>query len=221
MSFGVVVPNRFPDIIAPLMVSIRALIPEPKPRIVIVADGHDRDYGFEKILYPKEQFVFAKSANIGIRHLGSGDVILINDDCTLIEHDFFRKLDFIAHFNPRIGILSPLIQGGVGNLFQSLHHKTERWKHRESVKLDCGFPLCFPCVWIKRSMLEEIGLLDESFVTYGGEDIEICQRAKRAGWFSAITSLLVVKHGNGSPINRASGRGKSFSMSYNRTYKWD
>jgi GT2 family glycosyltransferase len=57
---------------------------------------------------------------------------------------------------------------------------------------------------LRRRMLRDIGLLDESFFFFG-EDVELCLRAARAGWRRYYEPKAVITHygggsGNGTPI---------------------
>ncbi len=215
-SYAVIVPNRYEDVIKPLQVSIHHHIPEPKPRILIIANFHDRDYGFEAVKYPPIGFVYAKAVNMGIRAAGIDDVILLNDDCIVLVPDFFNELRKWAYQVEQVGILSPMIKGGVGNPYQYWYDKPKYWKHDEKIKaVLTPAPVCFPCVYLKRKMIDQIGPLNESFIKYGGEDNEYCDRARAAGWKAAVTSQLTIQHGDGGPeLN--TGRGKTWSTSFAR-----
>jgi N-acetylglucosaminyl-diphospho-decaprenol L-rhamnosyltransferase len=46
---------------------------------------------------------------------------------------------------------------------------------------------------LRRTMLEELGGLDEGFRLYG-EDIDLCYRAARAGWERWYVPAAVVEH---------------------------
>jgi GT2 family glycosyltransferase len=169
------------------------------PVTFLIADGHDRQYsGITTLLYKDPLFVFAKAVNMGIKALLTKDVILVNDDCQVIQPDFFRKLATYAAFHPDIGILSSLIRGKVGNDLQ-------RWtpKTRECLfEYENAIGICFPCVFLRRKMINQIGLLNEGFVDYGGEDTEYCTRARAAGWRTAVVTNLVIQHGDdASPLS--------------------
>jgi GT2 family glycosyltransferase len=49
------------------------------------------------------------------------------------------------------------------------------------------------CMLIRRSVLERIGLLDETFWMYG-EDIDLCWRSKEHGWRTHYYPAVVVRH---------------------------
>lgn len=214
--YTVVIPNRFPDIIQPFLQSVRDYIPQPYPRIIIVANEHENDYGFEMIKYPYDKFQYAKAVNIGILAAGTDDVFLMNDDIVLLNQHFFRRMSAIAHQYPQVGILSPLVKGGVGNQTQYWYKKNLYWRDHERIKHVAGdVPVCFPCVLIKRELINDIGLLNEKIKGYGGDDVEYCLRARANDWKTSVTSLLVVQHGDGGPeLN--TGRGKTWSTSFAR-----
>jgi hypothetical protein len=212
--YGVVIPNRFPEVIAPLVESINRLIPDPKPEIVIVADNHSDGYGFRAVPYPDPFFVFSKSANTGIRELGTKDVILLNDDCVLLEKDFFDRLHAAFLSQDRVGILSPLVVGCVGNRLQRWHERAQCWKPgAEFQDVRGSEAVCFPCVYISRAMLNEIGPMNEAYAGYGRDDWDMCVRARAHGWRTTVTSLLRIQHADGSEA-LGPGRGKSWSTSF-------
>jgi len=210
-----VIPNHYPEVIVPLLKSL-GQFPVLGARVIIIADGHDNDYGFEAIRYPDEKFVFAKAVNLGVRALGRQDVVLLNDDCILIEPRPFQRLEEIAQLSSQIGILSPLIKGCVGNSIQRWHERDRFWQSREVIHFAMGKePICFPCVYIKRTVFDAIGLLSESFTGYGGEDNDFCIKCRAVGILTAATSRVVVQHGNGGP-ELQEGRGKTWSVSFAR-----
>jgi len=54
---------------------------------------------------------------------------------------------------------------------------------------------------LRRSMLEELGGLDEGFRLYG-EDIDLCYRAAKAGWETWYVPQAVVEHGHKAVTDR-------------------
>jgi len=214
-KYMVVIPNRYPDVIAPLIESIKRWTAKPYP-VVVIANGHHNGYGFWRMDYPPINFVYAKAVNYGIRHYEDCDIILLNDDCVLLQMDFFDELSKLAYIDDECGILSPLIKGGVGNKFQYWYDRHKLWAPDQGFKLITGVePVCFPCVYLKRKMIKEIGALKETIPGYGGDDNEYCIRAREYGWKTAITSLLTIQHGDGGP-ELHDGCGKTWSVSFAR-----
>jgi GT2 family glycosyltransferase len=200
--------------------SINQFIPDPKPEIVVVADGHKNDYGFRREDYPDPFFVFSKAVNIGIRTLPDKDIILLNDDCILLEENFFERLHILATGGiPTMGILSPLVVGCVGNHLQRWHERKQYWPEGTTLQhVNRDQAVCFPCVHISRKMLNRIGLMDESIADYGRDDWKLCMNARRNGWKTSVTSLLRIQHGDGSEA-LGEGRGRSWSTSYVRRWR--
>lgn len=216
--YGVIIPNRFADVIAPLTRSIHEKIPCP-PRIIIMADNHTNGYGFEMIPYTEPHFCFAQSVNMGIKALGNLDVIIANDDLVLLEWNFFDRLAQLAYADPKVGILSPLIMGCAGNPAQRYHERERYWTpDKDFINVKEPNPVCFPCVYVKREVFNQAGLLNEHHAGYGGDDIEMCRVARAAGWKTAITQRITIQHGDGSEA-LGEGRGKSWATSFARRWK--
>lgn len=218
MTYSIVIANRYPDIIAPLLESIENKIPD-KPHIIIVMDGHENDYGYKGVRYDEEHFAYAHAANLGIEAAGGGDIILINDDCRLLEFNFFARLRDLAYHDPLCGIMSPLIMGCVGG--QGVQRYWERdiwWKYGQYfIAVEDPYPVCFPCVYLKEKMLLQIGLLNEEIAGYGFDDDDLCRRARHAGWKTMVTQNLIVQHADGS-AELGTGKGKSWASSFMRRW---
>lgn len=219
--YAIVIPNKFEDIILPLFRSFSHYNTNPS-KVIIVSDNHDRNYGFESVRVDGE-FIYSKSANAGIRHAVPHDVILLNDDIRLIQPDTFNKLFKIAYSDPSIGILSPLIDGGCGNVYMDVHRIGKLWTgsqhimYREGTGYDY---ISFACVYLKRQLLNQIGLLDENFTGFARDDADMCIRAVRAGWRVAITKDVRVRHGSGGSTYI---KGQNYNTSYQRegTGQWE
>jgi hypothetical protein len=61
-----------------------------------------------------------------------------------------------------------------------------------------------------------VGQGDSEFVGYGFDDDDYCIRASEAGWYTAVTPLLHIKHGTGGNVL---DRGKNWSCSFAREEK--
>lgn len=217
-KFSVVIPNRFEDIIQPLLKSFKQFEPNLS-RVVIVADNHSRSYGHD-LVKATGQFIFSRSVNLGIKYASPDDIILMNDDVKLLQSNTFETLRSIAYGDPEIGIISPQVDGGCGNPFMRPSH-IELWaKGRKSI-IDgvhycsglSGDKLTFACVYMKRECLDSIGSFDESFVDYGFDDSDVCIRTIKAGWKLAVTNKIVVRHGEGG---EKFIRGRNWSSSFAR-----
>ena len=87
------------------------------------------------------------------------------------------------------------------------------WSRVTTPEIITDRTICFPCVYVNREMIDEIGGLDESFTEYGFDDDDYCFRAREAGWKTMITSSLRIKHGSGGA---QLVRGSNWSCSFAR-----
>lgn len=210
--------NRYEDVISRLLTSFQLL--KTAPKIVIVADHHDRSYGYDIVPYTEDHFVFAAAANLGINALEGLDVVLINDDTWFVDCTVLDRLSEFAHSGAKLGIVSPLIMGCAGNRIQRFHEREQWWRPNEPWKIvpvESMDHLCFPFIYLRRDMLNEVGLLNENYREYGGDDRDLCLRARKYGWRMGVLGNAIVGHGDGSS-DLAAGWGRSWSTSFARRW---
>jgi len=180
---------------------------EPKnPRIVVTSRGVRnvmKELPNWTIIQGIEPFVFARNANLGIQAADRDDVILINDDIKFLHPGSVVGMAIAAYSSEKIGIVSPQITGcSGGNILQN------RITKLTGDAVISKNRLAFSCVYIKRTLIDAIGLLDERFTGYGCEDDDYCLRAHRAGFDLAVTPRVHVQH---------EFKGKRASASFTRT----
>ena len=188
MNTSIIVLSRYPDIFADCQASLDLFAPTTNK--CLIRDGHDiiDPSGWQTIQAPDGPFIYSRNGNLGINQT-KDSVLLVNDDCRFVKSDTIERLEHVMEIHPEIGILSPKIDGGVGNADQS---------GVSTSVLYTQMRLAFVCVLIRRAVIDEIGLLDERFNGYGQEDTDYCRRAVIAGWKLACTADAVVKHGHGN-----------------------
>ncbi len=190
MSYSVVIPSSNER---NLSVCIEAITRQSNPNILVVADGP-----LQKICaYPGvSPFVFSRNVNIGIRACGDDDVILMNDDAVLVSGSLDSLME--SAYNLK-GIVSASVRGAVNNPEQQERPPLHSYFPRENStrEIHTGY-LAFVCVAIPRSVINHngMGLLDERFTTYGGEDVDYCHSARVNGIPLAVSTGCVVDHGN-------------------------
>lgn len=180
----VVVLSRYPDIFEGFKESIDKQDVGPGEKWC-VKDSRtdfrvqgDRWYGFNTL----EPFNMARNANHGWRQT-SRDILYCGDDVRFIEPDTVKRLQEVAYSDYSIGIVSPL---------HSWHTANPNATFEET------YFVPFVCVYLKRSLLDHVGYLDESFEGYGGEDLEFIIRAKKAGARVGWAPQVHIKHGLGT-----------------------
>jgi len=212
-NFTIVVMNKYPELASNLIKSLVKLHPVKTPDIFIVRDNHDTEFDHARGVTVNEPFLPSRNINIGISSNPGKDILFCNDDMQCTDINFAYRLGQIAHSYSKCGILSPLIDGGVGNEWQQFP-MMDAWSHVPGTEIAIDRTVCFPCVYIKRAMIDAIGMMDEAFVDYGFEDDDMCIRARAAGWMTMITSRLSIKHGEGGNHLQ---HGRNWSLTYARS----
>ena len=150
--------------------------------------------------------------------------LLLNSDTLVLEHALDTLVNFMdAH--PRVGIagsqllwhdgsvqaspfrfysvLSELNRGLQLGLLTKLLPRSECILPKTTTPAPADW-VCGASMILRRSMLEEIGLLDEGLYTYF-DDIDICFRARQAGWETWYVPESRVVHLEGSTTGVVSG----------------
>jgi GT2 family glycosyltransferase len=155
--------------------------------------------------------------NIGIRHCKGEYICLLNPD-TIIHRGAFKTLMDFIESHPRVGFVGPKVLNRNGSFHLSArrsipspfdaiaralllskifpHSKTfARYNityldsdHTQQVDASTG---C--CLFARRIMIDQIGLLDEGFFIYC-EDVDWFLRAKNAGWETWYVAEALIEH---------------------------
>lgn len=169
--------------------TIQSLMDNSTPVLVTVIDNSG-NVGLlpaqVEVITPCSNLGFTGGANVGLRGwlAGNGRYCLVASHDLHVSSRTIEQLVLAAEAHERIGICGPdMPTNGLGRLITD--HGT--FEEREWVSGGC--------MLLRRECLEEIGGFDESFGSYR-EDIDLCYRARQAGW-------LVVR----APDAKASGLG--------------
>lgn len=148
---------------------------------------------------------FVASVNRGMREAGAHDVVLLNSD-TEVPSGWLSRLAAAAHRDPAIATASPFsnnaticsypsLLGGplaFGRTLAELDDacRTANPGRSVDVPTTVGF-----CMYIKRVVLDAIGLFDEETFGRGyGEENDFCMRAAVAGWRHILACDVFVYH---------------------------
>lgn len=195
MSFSIVILSKDID---NLRVCIREIrVHEPEARVIVVDDGLvDRYIEDLRLKGPntipvqyvpgEKPFVFARNANIGIRAAGDDDVVLLNDDAILKTPYGFTKIGSISEAHPEYGVIAP-VSDSVGNPNQTV--KALRIGLRDEPRM-----VCFICVYIPRTTINTVGMLDERYIGYGVDDDDYCFSVRKSGLKIGIFDRCYVDH---------------------------
>jgi len=211
--------------------SIPRTNPDGKYEIIVVDNASsDNSVEMVKQEFPnvnlienKANFGFAKATNIGIEASKGDIILLLNSDAELKTENTFKEVEQFFDQHHEIGIVGvnmifpdgvPQSPGGkfISNwqlfkyqvlflsspLFYRLKKKYSRGKKREFHDIDY---VSGACLFVNRKVLDDIGLLNESFFMYG-EDMEFCYRAKQKDWRRVILPSIEVIHLKGQSTKK-------------------
>lgn len=164
---------------------------------------------------------FAAGNNIGILSHNAENYLLLNSD-TIVRPGAIQKLIAALKGDVSVGLASPRLewldarpQESCFNQHTIVSEFLSAAKTGPITKLLNKFVVAktitdnaslsewtsFACVMIRRSVFEQVGLLDEDFFMYF-EDAEFCYRARKAGWKISNYPEAHVVHlrGGSSPL---------------------
>lgn len=192
--------------------SVRAWSDYPNLEIIVVDNGSGDatpeqlaqlqrlDHRFRVILND-ENLGFPAGNNIGLRAARGEYVILLNND-TVVTHGWVRDLIRPLQRDPAIGLVGPLTNN-IGNeqkiqlRYRSMAEMAQQARRFVRGRLRRTYhveTLAFFCVAMRRSLLDEVGLLDEAFGLGFFEDDDYCRRVAAKGYKLVIADDVFVHH---------------------------
>lgn len=190
---AIVTLTRHPEIFDRLRVSVDRYEPDAL-KIVVTSGGAEIHAPGWSVVEGVEPFVFPRNANLGMQHVPADwDLVVINDDCEMTM-PILATCRQLVERHTTIGVLSPQIDGGVGNDLQMVGRAPVGWDARGYFTSDAEH-LSGVCIYYPARTRATVGVLDERFDEYGCDDQDYCHRVKLAGLELGITPLCSVKHG--------------------------
>lgn len=170
-----------------------------------------------EVIANRENLGFAAGVNRGLRATEGRYVLWLNPDAELLDGGARDLIDYLGT-HPRVGIVGPQLVDPSGEVQLScrsfpsyrtaLFHRyslmtrlfpgnpgsreylLSDWDHRSARAVDW---VSGACLLHRRSVLDEVGGLDERFFMYC-EDVDFCLRARQAGWGVQYHPAMRVLH---------------------------
>jgi GT2 family glycosyltransferase len=170
-----------------------------------------------RLIENKRNLGFSAGCNQGIKQSQGRYILLLNPDTELTPGGFKKMIDFMDS-KPEVGICAPKMMDKEGNLqfscrsfpsyltaisssqsilnrifpdnLLSQKYLLKNQDHSQIREVDW---VSGSCLLAKREMFEKVGLLDERFYMYV-EDVDLCYRAKMAGFSVFYFPPVVVVH---------------------------
>ncbi len=206
----------------------------PALEIICVDNGstdgtsdHLRDlagrHGAVRHLRNETNLGFAGGNNVGIRAARGEFVILLNND-TYVTQGWARDLIRPMQRQADIGMTGPLTNMAGNEQKIAITYSNMQEMARASTAFTAArrrtlFPtvnLAFFCVAIRRSVLNQVGGLDESYGTGYFEDDDYCMRVRRAGHRLAVCDDVFVHHHHSASFDLIGDTAKADLMKRNR-----
>jgi hypothetical protein len=156
------------------------------------------------IIKNKKNLGFTKGNNIGIRFASDSDIVLLNNDIVVTQDDWLERMQHAAYQDDSTGIVGCRL---VDEKEMFLHSGTfiypeTYWGQQigsgqtnvnqyNSIREVEG--VVFACVYIKREVIEKVGLLDEDYFAYF-EDTDYCLKAKGKGYKTVCAGDVTMIH---------------------------
>lgn len=148
---------------------------------------------------------FVKTINIGIKST-KGDVVILNSD-TIVTPKWLTKLVIAAYSNNLIGTVTPLSNAaGAFSIppiepefldnhqmeMEDIANTVEKVAAKSYIEVPTGNGFC---MFIKRSLIDKIGLFDEENFDKGYcEENDFCMRALENSWINIIDESTYIYH---------------------------
>lgn len=192
----------------------------PDPRIVplLAAFAADFPNGVE-VIQRSVNGGFIHTVNDGIRAAGTADCLILNSDTEPVGR-WIEGMREVLERELRVGVVFPTSNNAtiysVGELeaFRTVagDEVIERcmWEAFGGRSLDVPTGAGF-CMYLRRAMLDAVGLLNPIFGMGYGEENDLCQRARKAGFTIRWALGALVFHSGGGSMVDAGVRGLALS----------
>ena len=152
---------------------------------------------------------FAPAVNQGLKECHGQQILLLNNDC-VVSTGWLQGLLEVLHDDERNGLVGP-VSNNISGPQQIPVSYTDlasmdgfAWDCRANRRLVETDRLVGFCLLFRRSVLDDVGLLDEQFEVGCFEDDDFCRRASKAGYRAIIAPNAFVHH-YGSVTFRGAG----------------
>lgn len=180
-----------------------------------------------------KNYGFAPGNNIAIKHTLKKDnpdyILLLNND-TIVEPDFLTEMVKVACTDDKIGSVGGKLLNAFdphiidstghviswGRIIDRGHGEVDECQYDE--KLEVMGAMAAAALY-KTEMLNDIGLLDTSYVTLG-EDADLSWRAHNHGWKALYAPNAIIYHKRGQSITKKTVLPKMTVLSLKNTVEY-
>ncbi len=191
-----------------------------------------KQYPWAQCIENAQNLGFAEGCNVGLRKANGDYLLLLNPDCEAREEALEHMISLLAR-NAKIGVVGCTLLHGDGLPQHSHHHEPSWWSYwsthsllsplvlrvrkillgtRELKKPRQVAWLMGACMMLRRSTLQQVGLLDPEYFMYS-EDSDYCRRIRNKGMQVIYDPRVHMVHHHGTTARRRA------EFTFRRLYK--
>lgn len=197
---------------------------------IIVADAESSDKSIE---YLHKNFPFIttiKVKNLGwaygnnkaiiysLKHFKNAKyILLLNNDLIFQEKRWLKKMIKESEKDKHVGITGCRLlypDGSVQHAGTYLRFFGLPDNYKKNRKTGYVFSVIGACMLIKKEVLEKIGLFDETYLPFLEEEVDFCERAKRAGYKVLYVGNTKVIHLEGKTLYKSEQINQKWTEKY-------
>jgi hypothetical protein len=205
-------------------------------KVIVVDNGStDNSTEFIKQNFPNvdvlaldKNYGFPTGNNRGIRYAleryNPNYLILLNNDTKIIQKDWLTKMVEVAESDKKIGVVGcKLLYPNDEIQHAGVIFKNYAFRNRGQGEKDKGeydiiedtFFASGSCFLIKKTLIQEIGFLDEIYSPFLGEEMDYFFRARKAGFKVMYCGKSKIIHKGGISLHKIDNSKRSFIQTRN------
>jgi len=182
---------------------------------IIVVDNNSQDRSAEMVkkefkdkvmvIEGKENLGYSKGNNLGIKESKGRYIILLNEDTEVMNNAFKIMVDFIDS-NEKAGVVGCTLynsdltkQEAYNDFYPKFFEAIKKSFMKEESEIEGIKKVGYvkgAAILLRRTTLEQVGLLDEQFFIFS-EEIDLCYRINKVGWDIYFVSQGKIMHHSG------------------------
>jgi len=155
-----------------------------------------KDKSNATLIFNEENLGYSKGNNIGIKSVldkGYEYIALLNNDI-MFTPNWLEDTLSVFEQDEQLGMVSPRIQKGKKITINNYIDKYKNYLKKFRGDFEYTLEPLFCCVFVKKEVIEKIGLMDENFTPAFWEDNDYCFRTMYAGYSLARSNKTFVYH---------------------------